>query len=252
MPEITTTLIVLTLNEIDGCRAIMPRVKREWVDRILFIDGGSTDGTVEWIRENGYDLYLQEKPGIRGGYRSVWDSIKSDVVITFSPDGNCIPEKIPELVEKMKEGYDLVIASRYLNEANSDDDDIVTGFGNWLFTKTVNIFLGGKFTDVLGIFRAYRRDYVKEIGAYDEKNFDWIERLLGISPGELCWDPFISARTAKYRRRAGEIAASEPARLGGERKLKVFKWGGAVLFQFLREIFSGRDPNVSERQRDET
>ena len=30
----------------------------------------------------------------------------------------------------MKEGYDLVIASRYLHNAKSEDDNIVTKFGN--------------------------------------------------------------------------------------------------------------------------
>ncbi len=44
------TLLALTLNEIDGVRAIMPRISREWFDQILILDGGSTDGTVEWAR----------------------------------------------------------------------------------------------------------------------------------------------------------------------------------------------------------
>ena len=40
-------IIVLTLDEIDGVRAIMPQVKKEWADEIVFVDGGSKDGTVE-------------------------------------------------------------------------------------------------------------------------------------------------------------------------------------------------------------
>ena len=35
----------------------------------------------------------------------------------------------------MREGYDLVIGRRYLGDAKSEDDDIVTAFGNWLFTN---------------------------------------------------------------------------------------------------------------------
>ena len=56
---------------------------------------------------------------------------------TFSPDGNSIPELIPNLISKMKEDHDMVIVSRYLDDAKSDDDDIITRFGNWLFTKTI-------------------------------------------------------------------------------------------------------------------
>ena len=49
-------LIVLTLNEVDGLRKIMPCVKKEWVNRIIIVDGGSTDGTKEWAEENGYEI----------------------------------------------------------------------------------------------------------------------------------------------------------------------------------------------------
>ena len=40
-------------------------------------------------------------------------------------------DDIPVLLEKMEEGYDMVIASRYLDAAKSEDDDWLTGFGNW-------------------------------------------------------------------------------------------------------------------------
>ena len=40
-------VFVLTLDEIDGVSEIMPKVKKEWADAIIFVDGGSTDGTPE-------------------------------------------------------------------------------------------------------------------------------------------------------------------------------------------------------------
>jgi hypothetical protein len=61
----TVTLLVPTLNEIVGMKAIMPLVRREWIDQILVLDGGSTDGTIEWARANGYEVHVQTEPGIR-------------------------------------------------------------------------------------------------------------------------------------------------------------------------------------------
>ena len=46
----TVTLLVLTLNEIDGMRVIMPMIQPGWCDQILVIDGGSTDGTIEYCK----------------------------------------------------------------------------------------------------------------------------------------------------------------------------------------------------------
>jgi hypothetical protein len=47
-------------------------------------------------------------------------------------------------------------------------------------------------------------------------------------------------RAAKRRLRIAEIPADEPSRIAGERKLQVFKWGAAYLFQIIREIFIWR------------
>ena len=62
-PELTVTLIFLTINEIDGMRAIMPQIKKEWYDQLIIVDGNSTDGTIEYCEENGYYIFQQSKPG---------------------------------------------------------------------------------------------------------------------------------------------------------------------------------------------
>ncbi|MBL7047349.1 MAG: glycosyltransferase, partial [Candidatus Marinimicrobia bacterium] len=124
------TLLIFTWDEIDGMRAIMPQIKKEWYDQLIIVDGGSTDGTIEYAKEHGYYLFVQKERGAGAAFIEAMEKVTGDVVITFSPDGNSDPERIPPLIEKMKEGYDIVIVSRYLNGAKSYDDDIVTAFGN--------------------------------------------------------------------------------------------------------------------------
>jgi len=45
-----TTLFVLTYNEIEGMKAIMPRIKKEWVDEIIVVGDGSTYGTLGYTK----------------------------------------------------------------------------------------------------------------------------------------------------------------------------------------------------------
>jgi glycosyltransferase involved in cell wall biosynthesis len=229
-----TTLLVMTLNEIDGMKAIMPQIERSWVDQIIVVDGGSTDGTIEWSKENGYEVYVQKVRGFRHAYTEVWPQITGDVVITFSPDGNSVPELIPELLAKMREGYDMVIVSRYLGDAKSADDDLITAFGNWLFTKTVNILHGASYSDVMVIYRAYYKHMAGDLGLLENTPYELPEALFST---KISWEPLLSVRAAKAKLRLAEIPGDEPERIGGERKLQILRWGAAYYFQFIRELW---------------
>jgi len=212
----------------------MPRIKREWVDQIICLDGGSTDGTIEYAKQHGYFIYIQKKMGFRNAYTEVWPFVKGDIVITFSPDGNSIPEVIPELIAKMKEGYDMVIVSRYLGKAHSYDDDIITAFGNWMFTRMVNLFYGAHYTDAMVIYRAYKKELAYELELDKDEGFIFAERLFHT---HVSWEPLLSVRAVKRKLKITEIPGSEPPRIGGVRKLKIFRWGAVFLFQFIREKF---------------
>lgn len=229
----SVTLFIPTYNEIDGMRAIMPQIKKDWVDQIIVADGGSTDGTVEYAKEQGYTVFIQKKKGIRHAYIEGFPLIKSDYVITFSPDGNSPPEAIPALIEKMKEGCDMVIASRYLPPAKSYDDDIITKFGNWLFTKSINLFHGGNYTDAMVIYRAYRTSLFYDLDLHLDRSY-FTEKLfftvLGI-------EPLLSVRCAKRKLKIAEIPVDEPVRIGGKRKLQIIRWGLAYYTQIIMEMF---------------
>ena len=235
--RLTTTLLIPTLNEIEGMKVIMPQIKREWVDQIVILDGGSKDGTIEWAKENDYFVHVQKQPGIRQGYNEVLPLIEGDVVLTFSPDGNSIPGLIPNVVEKMSEGYDMVIVSRYLGAAQSQDDDLLTAFGNWLFTKTVNVLHGGAYTDVMVIFRAYRKNLIYDLELDQDRWYRTPELFFGC---RISWEPLLSVRAARQKLRVTEIPGDEPARIGGQRKLRIWRWGASYYFQFIRDAFLWR------------
>lgn len=236
-----SSLVALTLNEIDGVREILPRIDRSWCDQILIIDGGSTDGTIEWCRSHGFEVYVQKKRGIRFAYLEALPLITGDVILTFSPDGNCPVEFIPAILNKMNEGYDLVIGSRYLGSAKSEDDDLLTGFGNWLFTGTVNLLHRASYTDAMVIYRAFRRQLVEELDLDAEESYLLPERLFHTV---ISWEPLMSVRAAKAHKRIAEVAVGEPPRIGGERKLQIWRWGAAYYFQFLRELWFWRKPTA--------
>jgi len=218
-----TTLIACTLNEIEAVQIVLPQIKTDWVDEILIVDGGSTDGTVEWCRANGYKVLAQAGRGYGAGIRQAVDVAAGDVIIEFPPDGNSMASKIQPLLAKVTEGYDLVIVSRYREGARSLDDDFMTGIGNWMFTRLTNLIYGTSYTDVLVGFRAYRKDAFKTLQLdEDGLSFPYQEVI----------------RFARKGYRITEIPGDEPPRIGGQRKMRILGTGLEILGVMIRERFT--------------
>jgi glycosyltransferase involved in cell wall biosynthesis len=221
-----TTLIIPTKDEIEGVKAVMPRINRRWADQIIVVDANSTDGTLEYLRKRKYRIVLQKRRGYGAGIKEAMEHARGGIIIEFTPDGNSIPEKIPALVRKMGEGYDLVIASRYKDGAKSYDDDILTRFGNRFFTELINLLFGSSYTDTQVAFRAYRRECYEKV---KEK----------MDADGLTWCGQISIVFRKNKFRICEIPADEPKRIGGKRKMSPVKTGWAILSLIIRERFRG-------------
>ena len=217
-----TTLAILALNEIEGIQVVVPQIRREWVDEIIVVDGGSTDGTIEWCESQGLRVLRQRRRGYGAGMREVMEVATGDVVIEFMADGNCDPAAIPRLVKKMSEGYDLVVGSRYTQGARSFDDTPMTRLGNWGFTRMINILFGGSFTDAMMGYRAYR------IAAF---------RTMEVDEDGLTFPTQGSIQFTKYGYKVAEVGASEPKRIGGVRKAHNFYTGWALLRMIAREYF---------------
>jgi glycosyltransferase involved in cell wall biosynthesis len=226
------TLFVPVLNEIEGLRAIMPAIDASLFSQVLVVDGNSTDGSAEWARSQGYDVHVQTRRGIRHAYIEAWPMITGDYVVTFSPDGNCKPEDIPAIIAKLEEGHDMVIASRYLGSASSEDDSLLTRFGNWMFTFLINRLHGGHYTDAMTIFRGYRTSLFRELGLDLEEPYQ-PEQLFNTVIGI---EPVLSIRAARRNCKVSEVPSDEPKRVHGERKLQIFRWGASYLAQVFREL----------------
>lgn len=216
------TLVIPVLNEIDGMKVILPRIQKDWVDEIIVVDGGSTDGSLEYAESLGFQVLRQKSKRLANAYWEMLEIATGDVIIPFSPDGNSIPERIPDLVSKVREGYDMVTVSRYLNGARSQDDSPVTGFGNWFCTKIINLLFKTHYTDTLVMYRAWKRSIVEPLK---------IDPVSGFEP-RLCIE------CAKRNLKVTEIPGDEPKRIGGQTKRQTLYGAAKITALILKEWFA--------------
>jgi glycosyltransferase involved in cell wall biosynthesis len=219
---VRSTLAVLVLNEIEALPQVLPFVRPEWVDEIIVVDGGSTDGTIEWCESHGYRVLRQSARGYGRGMHELVAAASGDIIVEFMGDGNCKPETIPLLVQKIKDGYDLVIGSRYMPGAKSYDDTAITRLGNWGFTHLINVLFRGSYYDAMMGYRAYRKD------AFLQLDLD--------SPG-LCFPTQGSIQFARYGFSVAEVPSDEPARLGGVRKAENIRTGLELCRMIAKEAY---------------
>ena len=221
MMKKTITLLLPTLNEVTGFKAIFPKIDRSLFDEVLVIDGGSTDGTIEYAKSQNLNVVMQKEKGLGPAVMEAISIIKTDCVIEFSLDGNCMVEQLEPLVQNLLEGDDLVVVSRYLPPAISYDDTFITAFGNKMFTFLIGLLGKFKPTDTLTIYRGFD----VKIAKYPEfKKFMY---------GPV-FEPLISAVAIYRNLNISEIPGDEPARIGGTSKMSVIYNGLCIVLCIVR------------------
>lgn len=223
-----SSLIILTYNEIEGIRALFDKIPFKEVDEAFVVDGGSTDGTIEFFEEKGLKVIQQQIRGRGEAFRIGLREATGDYLIFFGPDGNENPEDIPLLMNLIEEGNDMVIASRFMIGGRRDDSDHFIpyrGFGNRIFTLLANVIFGGNYTDTINGFRAMRKDKLERLHI-DAQGF-------GI-------EYQISIRAIKLNYKVSEFPTYEGDRIGGKSTAGTFSTGLYVLSLLIREIFKGK------------
>lgn len=220
------TLILLTLNEIEGVKAVVPTLPAKVADEIFAIDGGSTDGTREWLAGQGIRVVVQKTRGRGAAFREAVQTASGSHFVFFSPDGNETVSDISRLFEAIEKGADLAIGSRFLPGGGNEEDAESFPLRKWVnraFTGLANLFWnrGPRVTDTINGFRAITREAFERLAL----------RSVGFT---IEYEMTIHAMREGLR--IVEIPTVEGPRVGGETKAPSFRTGVVFLKLLLEEM----------------
>lgn len=217
------TLLIPARNEADCIGTVLADVDPAVIDEVIVVDGHSTDGTPELVREMGFKVVDQEGLGYGLAIRTGVKHASGDVITMVDADGSYRLEDIPLLLDCLKKGYDIAYGSRYLPGSGSADDTPIRYAGNMIFTGLLRLMHGVKISDSLFLYVAAHRK-VFEALPMTSTGFDY------------CIEFPIRAHKMGFT--YTEVPSFEKARVAGDSKVNAMSDGVMILRTMLRLLFS--------------
>ncbi|MDO8552912.1 MAG: glycosyltransferase family 2 protein [bacterium] len=110
--------VILAYNCANLLENTYKRIPAGSVDRIILVDDASTDNTLEIAKKLGIECYTHQHLGYGGNVKySIKKGIElgAEYIVDLHGDGQYDPAAIPSALAKAKEGYDLVLGSRFFD-----------------------------------------------------------------------------------------------------------------------------------------
>lgn len=154
---------------------VLHNIREEY--EIIFIDDGSTDDTFEILKEihSNYGkvkvIRLERNVGQHQALIAGFELACGDVIIAMDADAKVDPKYIPDLLNKLKEGYDIVVAWRVSRPGLV----VIRQWASFLINAYTNFITGHKLHDHACSLKIYRGKLIKENLSRRE-----LRRFLGI------------------------------------------------------------------------
>lgn len=227
-------LVLLTLNERPCLEVILPQLpapnSAAGYDGWVAVDGGSTDGSVEFMEKAGIQVIAQSRRGRGQAFQQALREIDADALLFFSPDGNESIADLPRFRPLLEAGADLVIASRMMKGAVNEEDGQFIRLRKWAnnaFNLAANLLFrrsGPYITDTINGFRALTRHAAAR---------------LGLDADDYTIEYQMSIRALKRGLRIAEFPTVEGSRVAGETGAPSFPTGLRFLRCLGRELMAG-------------
>jgi glycosyltransferase involved in cell wall biosynthesis len=230
------SVVIPTLNEARNLPHVLGQLPPA-LHEVIVVDGFSTDETAEVARRLRPDVVLvnQTRPGKGDALRCGFQAATGDVLVMLDADGSADPGEIPRFIAALCAGADFAKGTRFGAGGGSDDLTRLRRAGNWLFSVTVNVLFGTRYSDLCYGYNAFWRHCLPAMSV-DCDGFE-IETLINI-------------RIARARLAVTEVPSYERLRIHGESNLRPFRDGAKVLRTIMRERLR-RHPPRNERARPE-
>jgi len=196
------SVVMGTYNEREAIGTVLKDIKRvtDGQAEVVCVDS-SSDGTAEVAREHGARVIEQEPQGYGVAVQTAITTPDRSVIVTTDCDDTYPMERLPDFLDAINDGYDVVSGDRL--SSGAETMPAFNRFGNHAFAWLASALVGERLHDTTTGMRAYRREVIEAI--------EWTENT-GLS-AELLLRPVVRGYRVTeipidYRERVGETTLS--------------------------------------------
>ena len=161
--DMKTLIIIPAYNEQDNIARVVDDLRENYPDYdYVVVNDGSRDRTLEICKENGYNyldmpINVGLSAGVQAGMMYAYEK-GYDCAIQFDGDGQHDPKFIAPMVEKIKEGYDVCIGSRFVTEKKPHS---LRMLGSNMIEKIIRLTTRRKIKDPTSGMRMFNKETIK-------------------------------------------------------------------------------------------
>ncbi|HYP20038.1 MAG TPA: glycosyltransferase family 2 protein [Chloroflexia bacterium] len=204
------SVVVPVMNERESLEPLYSRLMEVLAGmgvgyEVIFVDDGSTDGSFEVLRRlHEADacvrvIRFSRNFGQTGAFAAGFAEARGETIVTLDADLQNDPADIPLLLDKVRQGYDLVSGWR----RHRRDPFLTRKLPSRLANRLIGLVTGVRLHDYGCSLKAYRREVVKELRLYGEMH------------------RFIPALASRMGARITEVPVSHYPRLYGRSKYNM-------------------------------
>lgn len=154
------SIILPCRNEAENLGTLLQKIKKVLPEaEVLVVDDGSTDKSVEVCRDSqvaivSHPYGMGNGAAIKTGARHA----TGDVLVFLDADGQHDPEMIPCFLDKLNQGYEMIVGARIPDSHAS----VFRRFANYIYNRLASFMTGYNIEDLTSGFRAVRARHFRK------------------------------------------------------------------------------------------